>query len=138
MAFIGRLPVPTTEAWDWQAEAACRGMASSFFFHPWGERGPSRDERVRRAKEVCADCPVIDACRQHALEVQEQYGVWGGLSEEERLVLLNRGRRSLRRKLISQSTELAALVAAQPAPATAGSGTPAEHPAKARDRARDQ
>lgn len=124
MAFIGRLPVPTTEAWDWQAEAACRGMASSFFFHPWGERGPSRDERVRRAKEVCADCPVIDACRQHALEVQEQYGVWGGLSEEERLVLLNRGRRSLRRKLISQSTELAVLVAAQPAPATAGSGNP--------------
>ncbi len=124
MAFIGRLPVPTTEAWDWQAEAACRGMASSFFFHPWGERGPSRDERVRRAKEVCAGCPVIDACRQHALDVQEQYGVWGGLSEEERLVLLNRGRRSLRRKLISQSTELAALVAAQPAPATAGSGNP--------------
>ena len=35
--------------------------------------------------------------------------MWGGLSEEERLVLLNRGRRSLRRKLISQSTELAAL-----------------------------
>lgn len=73
---------------------------------------------------MCADCPVIDACRQHALEVQEQYGVWGGLSEEERLVLLNRGRRSLRRKLISQSTELAALVAAQPAPVTAGSGNP--------------
>ena len=130
MAFIGRLPVPTTEAWDWQGEAACRGMASSFFFHPWGERGPSRDERVRRAKEVCADCPVIESCRRHALEVQEQYGVWGGLSEEERLVLLNRGRRSLRRKLISQSTELAALVAAQPAtpqpatpqPATASAG----------------
>lgn len=91
-------------------------MASSFFFHPWGERGPSRDQRVLRAKEVCASCPVIDACRQHALEVQEQYGVWGGLSEEERLVLLNRGRRSLRRKTLAQSVELQALVAAQQSP----------------------
>jgi WhiB family redox-sensing transcriptional regulator len=121
VAFIGRLPVPTTEAWDWQVEAACRGMASSFFFHPWGERGPSRDERVRRAKEVCAACPVLEACRQHALDVQEQYGVWGGLSEEERMVLLNRGRRSLRKKVLAQSADLAGLaerMATQPAAAT--------------------
>lgn len=112
MAFIGRLPAPTTEAWDWQVEAACRGMASSFFFHPWGERGPSREERVRRAKEVCASCPVVDACRRHALDVQEQYGVWGGLSEEERLVLLNRGRRSLHKKVLAQSTDLVELMTA--------------------------
>ncbi|WP_395728880.1 WhiB family transcriptional regulator [Nakamurella sp.] len=115
MAFIGRLPVPTTEAWDWQAQASCRGMASSFFFHPWGERGPSRDQRVVRAKEVCASCPVIDACRQHALEVQEQYGVWGGLSEEERLVLLNRGRRSLRRKVLAKSADLREMMAGEQA-----------------------
>lgn len=112
MAFIGRLPVPTTEAWDWQVDAACRGMASSFFFHPWGERGSSRDERVRRAKEVCAGCPVIDHCRRHALEVQEQYGVWGGLSEEERQVLLNRGRRSLRRKVLDRTNGQDPLLAA--------------------------
>jgi len=104
VAHIGRLPVPTTAAWEWQLQAACRTVNSSFFFHPWGERGTARDERVRRAKEVCAECPVIDACRRHALEVQEQYGVWGGLSEEERLVMLNRGRPSLRRKLLAQGT----------------------------------
>jgi WhiB family redox-sensing transcriptional regulator len=90
-------------------------MASSFFFHPWGERGPSRDQRVVRAKEVCASCPVIDACRQHALEVQEQYGVWGGLSEEERLVLLNRGRRSLRRKVLAKSADLREMMAGEQA-----------------------
>jgi WhiB family redox-sensing transcriptional regulator len=88
-------------------------MASSFFFHPWGERGPSRDQRVVRAKEVCASCPVIEECRRHALEVQEQYGVWGGLSEEERLVLLNRGRRSLRRKVLAKSADLREMVAAE-------------------------
>lgn len=95
MANIGRLPVPLTQTWDWQMQAACRGMSSSFFFHPWGERGSARLERVERAKEVCAGCPVMDACRRHALQVQEEYGVWGGLSEEERMVLLKRGPRRL-------------------------------------------
>jgi WhiB family redox-sensing transcriptional regulator len=102
---VGRLPVPTTAAWEWQLQAACRKVNSSFFFHPWGERGAARNERIRRAKEVCAECPVIDACRRHALEVQEQYGVWGGLSEEERLVILNRVRPSLRRKLLAQASD---------------------------------
>lgn len=91
MAYLGRLPAPTTQAWDWQTRAACRGMAGSLFFHPWGERGPARDQRVDRAKQVCAGCPVIDTCRRHALQAQEPCGVWGGLSEEERLFLLNRG-----------------------------------------------
>lgn len=123
MAYIGRLPEPTTQAWDWQVQAACRGMASSLFFHPWGERGSSREERDRRAKEVCGACPVIDACRRHALEVQEQYGVWGGLSEEERLVLLNRGRRSLRRKVLAQNSELSNAVDPGSEPAAAGRGS---------------
>ena len=54
---------------------------------------------------MCDTCPVIDTCRRHALDVQEQYGVWGGLSEEERLLLLNRGRRSLRRKVLAQNSK---------------------------------
>jgi WhiB family redox-sensing transcriptional regulator len=33
-------------------------------------------------------------CRTHALSVQEPYGIWGGLSEDEREVILTReGRR---------------------------------------------
>jgi WhiB family redox-sensing transcriptional regulator len=84
---------PMHDVWEWQFDAACRGMDSSLFFHPWGERGPARDVRVGRAKAVCAGCLVSAACRQHALRVQEPYGVWGGLSEEERLVLLGRQRR---------------------------------------------
>jgi WhiB family redox-sensing transcriptional regulator len=37
---------------------------------------------------MCRRCPVIDECRSHALEVGEPYGVWGGLSESERDLLL--------------------------------------------------
>ncbi len=90
-----QLPAPTNEVYEWQAAAACRGMDVATFFHPWGERGADRDQRAGRAKKICAGCPVIDACRRHALSAQEPYGVWGGLTEEERLRLLGRQRRRL-------------------------------------------
>lgn len=83
---------PISQAWAWQLDAACRGMPSSHFFHPWNERGTGREDRIRKAKLICADCPVIDPCRLHALQTLEMYGIWGGLSEDERLILLNRHR----------------------------------------------
>ena len=92
MAYIGRVPAATTGQWDWQVEALCRGMPSGFFFHPWGERGPARDARDERAKQVCARCPVIEQCRSFALTVQVQYGVWGGLSEDDLRLLLHKTR----------------------------------------------
>lgn len=87
MARIGAaptLPAATTDAWDWQLRARCRGMDSALFFHPEGERGPTRAWRIRTAKAVCAECPVVQECRTQALNVGEQYGIWGGLSESER------------------------------------------------------
>jgi WhiB family transcriptional regulator, redox-sensing transcriptional regulator len=67
-------------------------MDSSVFFHPDGERGAVRADREARAKQVCRTCPVIQQCRHHALSVREPYGVWGGLSETERNVLVMAGR----------------------------------------------
>lgn len=91
---IGRqAPQPISESWAWQLDAACRGMPSSRFFHPWNERGTDRAKRIQQAKQICADYPVIETCQRHALQAQEMYGIWGGLSEDERLVLLNRHRR---------------------------------------------
>jgi WhiB family redox-sensing transcriptional regulator len=74
---------------DWQVDAACRGMDTSDFYHPDNERGPSRKRRNLRAKAVCARCPVIEDCLRWALQTHEPYGVWGGLSVEERLQLLS-------------------------------------------------
>jgi WhiB family redox-sensing transcriptional regulator len=35
-------------------------------------------------------------CRSHALSVQEPYGIWGGLSEDEReLIIAREGRRGV-------------------------------------------
>jgi WhiB family redox-sensing transcriptional regulator len=84
MPNLERLPGALADHWDWQLEAACRGMPSSFFFHPWSERGPAREAREAVAKSICGPCPALAACRTHALTLPERYGVWGGLSETER------------------------------------------------------
>src|SRR5205807_7773943 len=83
MAELSRLPRAVNENWDWQVHAACRGMNSSVFFHPESERGDARAQREARAIQICRSCPVITQCREHALSVQEPYGIWGGLGQEE-------------------------------------------------------
>lgn len=34
-------------------------------------------------KALCADCPILDSCRDHAV-LHEEYGFWGGMSARER------------------------------------------------------
>ena len=65
--------------------AACREADGAIFFSPDGEREPAREVREARAKAICARCPVIRECAGYAIAASERYGVWGGLSERERL-----------------------------------------------------
>ena len=58
---------------------------------PDGERGRARAQRENRAKAICYTCPVLEQCREHALRVAEPYGIWGGMSESERQVILRGG-----------------------------------------------
>ncbi|WP_354644825.1 WhiB family transcriptional regulator [Kitasatospora camelliae] len=93
-----RLPGAFEHHWSWQLRAACRTTDTDLFFHPSGERGTPHDEREQAAVAVCARCPVRSECRRYALAAREPYGVWGGLTEDERRALLTRrpttGRRS--------------------------------------------
>ncbi|MFD5421104.1 WhiB family transcriptional regulator [Streptomyces sp. NPDC127069] len=84
MSNVSRLPGRAEHHWAWQERAACRDLGPDRFFHPAGERGEDRAERDEAAREICALCPVQVECLRHALRVQEPYGVWGGLTEEER------------------------------------------------------
>lgn len=77
---------------DWQERARCRHEPMALFFGP-NRFEPKRDRLAREsaAKAVCADCPVIVECREHALRAEELYGVWGGLGEAERRAVLEGG-----------------------------------------------
>jgi WhiB family redox-sensing transcriptional regulator len=60
------------------------------FFHPDGERGHARKRRQQRAKALCAECRVAAQCREHSLMFRERFGIWGGLAEDERDLLIGR------------------------------------------------
>ncbi|MGW1895388.1 WhiB family transcriptional regulator [Streptomyces sp. NPDC002004] len=68
----------------WQ-EALCAQVGADFFF-------PEPGSSVRDAKRVCALCPIRTACLDYALAHDERFGVWGGLSEKERLGLRRESR----------------------------------------------
>jgi WhiB family redox-sensing transcriptional regulator len=67
---------------NWQHSAACRDEDPELFF-PVGTSGPAV-LKIEEAKAVCRQCPVMDRCRQWALDTGQDCGVWGGLSEDER------------------------------------------------------
>ena len=76
-------------AWEWQLDAACAGMDTALFYQADNERGASVRNRERKAKAICATCPVIRQCLKDALDSNEPYGVWGGMTADERYRLAN-------------------------------------------------
>lgn len=82
--------VPQDARWHWQDHGACRESDPLLFFHPQNERGSARVKRDRSAKMVCAGCTVRLECADYAVRAREPYGVWGGLSEDDRELIYAR------------------------------------------------
>jgi len=81
-----------SEVWEWQMFGRCRDRSGAQFFHPDDDLGRiSRRLREAAAKRMCDGCPVRRQCATHALTVGEEYGVWGGFSETERVMLRDLG-----------------------------------------------
>ena len=72
---------------DWRHRARCTIDQAELFF----PISVNDDDQTRKAKAVCARCPVRDECLRWALDAAEGHGVWGGLDEVERRQL-RRGR----------------------------------------------
>jgi WhiB family redox-sensing transcriptional regulator len=75
----------------WRTRAACRSEDPDLFF-PVGVTGAAIPQ-IAAAKAVCAGCPVREACGAFAIATNQEYGVWGGLDEEERREQRRRWRR---------------------------------------------
>lgn len=68
---------------SWQERALCAQTDPEAFF-------PEKGGSTREAKRVCTTCEVREECLEYALEHDERFGIWGGLSERERRKLKRR------------------------------------------------
>lgn len=62
---------------DWRSRALCKGKTKIFFVETV--------IGVTIAKQWCAGCPVRERCLDYAMTTRQEHGVWGGLSEQERV-----------------------------------------------------
>jgi WhiB family redox-sensing transcriptional regulator len=84
---------------DWQNDAACLSEDPDLFF-PIGTTGDAVAQIVA-AKSICATCPVLSTCLEFALDSRQDYGVWGGLTEDERRSLRRSRQRRARRLAVA-------------------------------------
>lgn len=74
----------------WRDDAACLAHDPRI----WFPTVPGNSRAARRAKEICAGCQVRADCLAYAIGNHEHYGIWGGLSEEERKAMTPARRRA--------------------------------------------
>ena len=79
-----RQGVGDDDALAWQSDALCAQTDPEAFF-------PEKGGSTRDAKKICSSCEVKAQCLEYALQNDERFGIWGGLSERERR-RLRRGR----------------------------------------------
>jgi WhiB family redox-sensing transcriptional regulator len=75
----------------WLDLAACAGMDTDLFFPQENIGGPQRGrgvsgekERVKRALDICRECPVRRECLLYAIELNCTHGIFGGMDAAER------------------------------------------------------
>jgi len=86
---------------QWQNRSACLAEDPDLFF-PIGSTGDAVPQ-IAAAKSICRTCPVLVKCLDFALESRQDYGIWGGMTEDER--------RSLRRSRQRRARKLATTAA---------------------------
>lgn len=72
---------------EWQKQARCAEVDPVIFF-------PEKGEKVADAKRVCFSCEVRLECLQYSLDMNEKFGIWGGLTELDRIKLYKRKKAS--------------------------------------------
>ena len=72
-------------AQSWQDAAACKSLPLETFF-------PPAEQEAAAAKAICSGCTVREPCLEAALAAGERFGIWGGLTTEERQSIAARRR----------------------------------------------
>jgi len=83
MAEIAETWTLVSKNFDWQDEANCVGLGDLFFF----DRG-SPAKKIETARGICKACKVSKQCLKFALDNRFEYGIWGGKTPKERMLML--------------------------------------------------
>ena len=75
----------------WRTKAACLGTDPKTFFPVESTHGGKDSPTYITARKICATCPVRITCLTYAVETRQHYGVWGGLTPNERRHLIKGG-----------------------------------------------
>lgn len=91
---------------DWKFAGLCttEGNPDDWFI---STRDSSRDSRarVRALLAICDRCPVKDACLTEAIDAKHSYGVWGGMTTEQRERLITKRKPGRQRAREQHGTE---------------------------------
>lgn len=68
---------------SWRADAACRGLDPNLWF-PGRWEGPADFKTAAEARAICHQCPVRQECADYAVETNQEFGIWGGVSRRTR------------------------------------------------------
>jgi WhiB family redox-sensing transcriptional regulator len=74
---LNTLPSDPSPPDFWQHRAACFGIDPEVFF-------PISEDEAAPALAFCGSCGIREECLAWALKNGERYGVWGGLTEQQR------------------------------------------------------
>lgn len=80
---------------DWRAQAGCVKSDPETFFPAAGEDTMTGRTQYAEAKRVCWGCPVRADCLKYALEARLDYGVFGGMTPNERNGILRRSKAAI-------------------------------------------
>lgn len=71
---------------DWRDHAACAKLPKAVFFDYTMPHVPltQRKEYKSLAITTCQSCPVIDKCYEFAICNNESFGIWAGMTPDER------------------------------------------------------
>jgi WhiB family transcriptional regulator, redox-sensing transcriptional regulator len=81
---------PIFDEWEWQDLGACKDADPELFFLDHNVRHVQKRKKEQAALQVCQTCPVVQQCLDHSLRVPEFYGVWGGMTADQRMAMLRK------------------------------------------------
>ncbi len=68
--------------------AACRDQSPQIFYGYEEEKNWNvRQRQIVIAKAICAECVIRKECLDYAQSKRDKFGIWGGLTEQERYLL---------------------------------------------------